>query len=143
MKLFTIGCAILLTLPCEAQNITGSIFGTVQDTSGQTAPGATVTIRNEATASTLKETTDDRGDFTANGLLPGTYSLLVMKAGFKQFEQSGIVLTAGERRSVGTLALQLGAISETVTVTALTADVQTVSSERSGLVTNKQLTDLM
>jgi hypothetical protein len=67
----------------------------------------------------------------------------VMKTGFKQFEQSGIVLTAGERRSVGALALQLGAVSETVTVTAVTADVQTVSSERSGLVTNKQLTDLM
>lgn len=143
MKLSVVVWAIALALPCAAQNVTGSIFGTVQDASGQMAPGAAVTITNEATSSTLNQTTDDRGDFTANGLLPGTYSLLVMKAGFKKFEQSGIVLTAGERRPVGPITLQLGAVSETVTVTAVTADVQTVSSERSGLVTNKQLTDLM
>src|SRR5713226_5145765 len=132
MKLSAIACAIALALPCAAQSVTGSIFGTVQDASGQVAPGATVTVTNVATSSTLKQMTDERGDFTLNGLLPGTYSLLVMKAGFKQFGQSGIELTAGERRSVGALTLQLGAVSETVTVTAVTADVQTVSSERSG-----------
>jgi len=53
--LFKIACVILFALPCAAQNVAGSIFGTVQDTSGQAAPGAAVTITNEATASSLKE----------------------------------------------------------------------------------------
>lgn len=143
MKLFAIACALTLALPCAGQNVTGSISGAVQDTSGQFVPGAVVTILNKATIASVKLLSDERGDFTANGLQPGTYTLLVAKSGFKQFEQSDLVLTAGERRSVGTLTLQVGAVNETVTVTAVTASVQTVSAERSGLITNKQVTDLM
>jgi hypothetical protein len=73
MKLIV--CAILLTLPCAAQNVTGSIFGTVHDAVGQVVPGATVTITNEATSSALKQTTDERGDFTVNGQQPGHQQL--------------------------------------------------------------------
>ncbi|MBI1789519.1 MAG: carboxypeptidase regulatory-like domain-containing protein, partial [Acidobacteria bacterium] len=134
---------MMLTLPCAAQNVTGSLSGTVLDSSGQVVPGAAVTVSNRATLASVQLITDDRGDFTANGLQAGTYSLLVVKSGFKQFEQPGIELTAGERRAVGNLTLQLGAVNETVTVTASTATVQTVSAERSGLITTKQVTDLM
>jgi hypothetical protein len=67
----------------------------------------------------------------------------VARAGFKTFQQSGVVLTAGERRSVGTLALEVGTVSESVTVTSEAAAVQTVSAERSGLVTGPQVVDLM
>ena len=143
MRLFTTVLITILALPCAAQNVTGSISGVVQDTSGQLVPGASVTISNNATVATVKLQTDDRGDFTAAGLQAGTYSLRISKEGFKQFEQSGLVLTAGERRSVGGLTLQVGAVNETVTVTGVAASVQTVSAERSGLITKKLVTDLM
>jgi len=144
MRLVRVIFAILAASPgVFAQNVTGSIFGTVDDPSGQAVLGAAVTLRNQATASSVQLLTDERGGFTANGLLPGSYSLTIAKAGFKQIEQSDIVLTAGERRSLGPLVLQLGAVTETVWVNADPAAVQTVSSERSGLVSHKQLTDLM
>ncbi|MFN7925893.1 MAG: TonB-dependent receptor [Bryobacteraceae bacterium] len=133
----------LCALPCAAQNVTGAISGSVQDSSGQTVPAASVTVSNTATGTAVKLTTDDRGDFTANGLQAGTYRILVSKGGFKQYEQSDIVLTAGERRAVGSLVLQLGAVNETITVAAAGASVQTVSAERSGVITRKQMTDLM
>lgn len=143
MKLFPIALCIGIVLPCAAQNVTGSLSGSVQDPSGQFVPDASVTISNQATLASVKLLTDDRGDFTANAVQPGTYTVLVTKSGFKQFEQSDVVLTAGERRSVGILTLQVGTVNETVTVTAVAAAVQTVSAERSGLITNKQVTDLM
>src|SRR4051794_2497299 len=68
MKLYAFGCAIILPLCCAAQNVTGSISGIVQDPSGQFVPDASVTISNQATTASVKLLTDERGDFTANGL---------------------------------------------------------------------------
>ena len=143
MKLYAMVCAMILPLCCAAQNVTGSISGIVQDTSGQFVPGASVTITNKATTASVKLLTDERGDFTANGLQAGAYALLISKEGFKQFVLPDVVLTAGERRAIGGLTLQVGAVNESVTITAVTPSVQTVSAERSGVITTKQVTDLM
>src|SRR2546422_10416722 len=90
MRLSIFACTLMLALPSGAQNVTGSISGSVQDSSGQVVPAAGVTISNSATGAAVKLTSDERGDFTANGLQAGTYSLLIAKSGFKQFEESGI-----------------------------------------------------
>ena len=125
------------------QNVTGSLSGFIQDPGGQTVAQAEVRLTNTATGSEAATLTGERGDFVFNGLPAGPYKLVSTKPGFRQFEQPGIVLTAGERRSVGTLTLQVGVVTETISVTASAASVQTVSAERSGLITNRQVTDLM
>ena len=81
MKLAMIGCAVMLVLPCAAQNVSGSISGNVQDTTGQVVPDAAVTISNRATRASMKVTTDERGDFTVNGLQPESYSLQIVNRG--------------------------------------------------------------
>jgi hypothetical protein len=125
-----------------AQNVTGSIIGTVVDSTDRVLVGAKVTLANAATGAKNEVLSDGRGAFTIGGLLPGTYSIAASFTGFKSLEKTGIVLTASERRSVGNLALEVGEVSEKVAVVAESAAVQTVSAERSGLITKSQITEL-
>jgi hypothetical protein len=126
-----------------AQNVTGSLTGFVNDSSGNSVEGARVILASPAGKYESETLTDARGAFVFNALSVGSYNLSIAKPGFRQFEESGVVLTAGERRSVGVLTLQLGVITETVSVTATGASVQTVSAERSGVITTSQVTGLM
>ena len=100
----------------SAQTITGEISGTVTDPSGAVVPGATVELIREGTSATRTGTTNQSGIFVFPALPPGTYTLKVNAAGFRSFEQTGIVLTANERVSVGQIELQVGGTAETVTV---------------------------
>jgi hypothetical protein len=104
---------------------------------------AEITLINSATSARFTTTSNVQGLFTLSGLLPGSYTLSVSKGGFKRFEQTDIVLTASERRSVGEIRLELGAVTEQVTVTAVGSAVQTVSAERSSVITTTQVTELM
>jgi len=70
------------------------------------------------------------------------YHRLHTHRGFKTYQQNGIVLTANQRLDLGNLILQLGAVSETVTVQAEAAGVQTDSSEQSAVLTSNQLSNL-
>lgn len=126
-----------------SQTVTASISGSVEDPSGQVIAGATVTLMNQGTGAHIRAVTDSSGNFIFTGLLPSTYTVEASHAGFKKFERRELVLTAGEHKSAGNLKLEIGALSETVTVTAQTATIQTASAERSGLISEKQATDLM
>jgi hypothetical protein len=125
-----------------AQNVTGTITGSALDPSGEAVTLAVVDLTNEATGARLGLTTDSRGAFVFGGLLPGTYAVTVNQPGFKQLEHRGIVLTAGERRELGRLRLEIGEVKESVSVVAAAAAVQTASAERSGLITKTQITSL-
>ena len=135
---------LFLGLPVPyAQTVSGSIAGNALDPSGSPVPNAEAIAANEATAAQFRSVTDERGAFVINGLLPATYTISISKQGFRPFRQTGFVLTAGERRSAGTIQLELGAVTDTISVTAEATTVQTVSGERSGVITNRQMTDLM
>src|ERR1700746_2965977 len=103
---------------CNAQDITGRIVGTVTDPSGASVPSATVNIVNEATQATRKITADQNGYFVADQLPTGTYTVTGENTGFKKTTKTGNVVTAGGRLTVD-LALQIGAMTETVFVTAV------------------------
>lgn len=134
---------LLLSSPGFSQTVTGTISGSIQDPSGAPVPAADIRLINNATAATISVVTSNRGDFVLSGIPPAGYKLIAAKTGFRSSEQDGIELTAGERRSLGSITLELGTVQETVLVTAQSVAVQTVSAERSGLITNKQMTDLM
>src|SRR5580658_4463614 len=125
----------------NAQDITGRIVGTVTDSSGAAVPGTTVTILNEATGAARKITADQNGFYAADELPAGTYSVTAEQAGFKTTTETGNALSAGGRLTVD-LRLQVGAVTETVTVTAVGDTVNTTSGEISTTITQQQVLDM-
>jgi hypothetical protein len=126
----------------DAQTVTGSIAGAVEDSSGNVIPGASVTLINEGTAETRRGTTGERGAFVFPSLQPGVYTLHVEAQGFQTIERKNNHLTANEQLSVGAIRLGMGALSDTVTVTAEGTLVETGSSERSSLLTPEQMANV-
>jgi len=125
-----------------SQNIAGSISGSVEDPSGAAIVAAEITLTNTATGNTQTTTTNERGLFVLPGVLAGSYSLKVTSEGFQAYARSGIQLTPGEIRNLGTIVLTLGALTESVSVVDTPAVVQTASGEVSATVTGTQINDL-
>jgi Carboxypeptidase regulatory-like domain len=126
----------------SAQGLTGQISGVVTDTGGGAMPGATVTVKNVGTNLTREAVTGVDGVFVITNLLAGTFDLTVTVQGFKPYEQKGIVLGATERLALRTIALEIGGLSEVVSVTAESVKVQTTSGERSATITSSQIEDV-
>ena len=117
----------------QAQGLTGQISGTVTDTTGAVLPGVTVTIRNAGTGLTRETVTGADGVFLFPDLLAGSFDLTVIMQGFKTYEQKGIALGATDRLRLRAIALDVGGLSETVTVSssAPTASVMVRNATRS------------
>jgi hypothetical protein len=124
-----------------AQDIFGRISGTVTDSSGAYVAGAKVTIVNEATQVTRETAADKNGYFVADQLPVGTYSVVAEKVGFKKVTKKGNEVTAGGRLTVD-LKLDVGAVTETVTVTATGDTVNTTSGEISTTITQQQVQNM-
>src|SRR6266850_2340089 len=125
-----------------AQEITGSIVGTVSDSKGGVVPNARVTITNtdqQVVVRTLK--TDDRGEYAAPLLPVGRYSVTAEIAGFKKVTQSGVVLNVNDKLAVN-FNLEVGTVSETVSVEANALQVDTQSASATGVVTGTQVREL-
>jgi hypothetical protein len=120
--------------PAGAQGVSGQIGGSVVDSSNAAIPGATVTVRNTATAVTRETVTDAQGLFVFTNLLAGTYDLKITMSSFRTYEQKNIVLTATERVSVPPITLEVGGLDEVVTVEATALRAGTQSGERSGTI---------
>jgi hypothetical protein len=125
-----------------AQDVNGSIAGSIADPGGAAVVGATVKLVSEATNSTTTETTNGEGNFIFNVVRPGFYSVSIEHPGFKKFKKDHIELSPGEKLAVGTLSLSVGSVNETIEVTAVGAQIQTATSERSGVITSSEIQDL-
>lgn len=134
----------LLTLPvaAPAQQVTGSISGTIADPTGSAIAGASVRLLSEQTGATRSVESDSAGSFNFTAVPPGTYTVSVERAGFKKFQKQQIELTAGDTIGLGVVQLAVGSVSESVTVQAQGSMVQTASSERAGIVTSEEVKDL-
>jgi carboxypeptidase family protein len=113
MLLFVLG----LSSPAIAQSFLGTIRGTVVDPQGQVVPGAAVLITDEATGVPRSLDTDAQGRYEAPNMRPGTYRVEVITQNFKKFERTGVLLRAAGTALVD-VTLELGSLSETVTVSA-------------------------
>jgi len=136
-----IALGLVLAESALAQLTTGTISGTVSDQSGAAVPAATVTIKNVGTGITRAAVTDDRGRYEAPNLPIGDYQVSVALAGFQTSIRTGIELTVG-RRAVVDLTLQVGEVTQTVTVTGEAAFVETTTATVSNLVDEKRVGDL-
>jgi Carboxypeptidase regulatory-like domain len=104
--------------PASAQD-TGTIAGTIIDQSGQVLPGVTVTLTNERTADSRTPVTDERGEFAFRAVPPGLYTVRTELAGFRSFEQRNNVLNASAILSLGSPKMEIGVLSEVVSVGVL------------------------
>jgi hypothetical protein len=119
-RIFTALIVVLaLTAPAFAQSqaINGTIEGTILDAQGGVLPGVTVTISNVDTGDSRTVVTNESGLYRAPLLPLGTYRVSAELQGFRTYEQTGITLTAG-RTAVVDIKMTVGALQETITVTA-------------------------
>ncbi len=124
-----------------AQLTSGTILGSVQDSTGAVIPGATVVATAPNIGSTRTVKSGSNGTFSLPNLPAGTYNLTVTMAGFQTLTKNGLVLDSASNLNAGNLSLNAGAENVTVSVTADTGQeqIQAESGERSDLVTSKQL----
>src|SRR2546423_278662 len=119
----------------------GTISGTVRDEKGAIVPKAEVSIQSEATGTSRTVTSDDNGFYLAPSLPARRYTISTAPHGFKKTIASGVDLHVAENKVVN-LDLQVGQVSETVTVSSDASPVETRSGEISSLITEKQVTEL-
>src|SRR5713101_4637169 len=119
---------MLLTVSVYGQTTNGSIQGTVTDSSGATLSRATVTARNLDTRLTNSTVTTDAGLYSLPNLPPGRYSVKVEATGLKKYEREGVTVLTGSTVSLD-IEMQLGSITETVTVNADASQIETATSD--------------
>jgi hypothetical protein len=118
--------------PASAQITTASVGGIVKDAQGGVIPGATLTLLSETLGTqTASVFSNEYGDFVFANVRPDRYVIEVSMVGFKTLKTSGIVVSTGDKVNLGTLVIELGALSDTVTVESQMPLVQTQSAERS------------
>jgi len=123
------------------QAVTGTIIGTVKDSSGAAVSDTPVVIVGEATGLTRTANTDAGGEYTAPSLPPGTYTVSVEAKGFKKTSITGLQLGVDQKMRADVI-LEIGAVSETVQVQGAAPVVQSESSELAQTVTERQINDL-
>jgi outer membrane receptor protein involved in Fe transport len=106
---------LLIAGPCLAQQITGSITGTVIDPTGAAVSGATAKLTNTGTGLVQSSGVDDGGNFRFLLLPPGTYSLQVTAPGFRSLLREGLIVEVDRSLAVP-VTLQIGQVSDTIEV---------------------------
>jgi hypothetical protein len=135
---------LLLTLvsTCAfAQETRSMLFGRVLDPQGSAVVGATVTVRNADTGVALKFITNDTGYYEATLLLPGSYQVEAEAPGFKHLVRKGVTLPVSSRFEV-TLTLEVGGVTETVSVTADAPLLETNAVASGRVLDNKTVMEL-
>ena len=131
----------LLLASSRAQVTTATFYATVTDSSGALVPSAPVTLVHEETATAITRQTNEAGEVTFDFLRVGTYLIRVEATGFKRFESKGLALSSGQtvRQSY---SLEVGALSDTITVESAAPLVNTASSEQMQTFEGFKVTEL-
>jgi hypothetical protein len=124
--------ALLLSAAwAPAQTVSGSISGAVLDATQAAVANARVTATERTKKTVLTTVTDAEGRFVFPQVLPGTYDVAVVATGFKRLDKTNIVLNGNEKLAIGDLTLEVGAVEQSVEVSAQAVALQTESGERS------------
>ena len=130
----TFVAAILITVlcftspPAAAQTLYGSVVGNVKDTQGAVVPGATVTLLNTGTNLKRETVTDAEGTYNFVNVLAGSYDVKIALQGFREAVRTGVPVTVGQISRVD-MALEIGAMNETITVKSEAELLQTDKSD--------------
>jgi hypothetical protein len=138
------GLAVICCLaPPEAgaQAVTGTILGTVKDTTGAVVPGATVTVTNTGTGFSRALVTDRHGEYNAPSIPTGTYSVTAEITGFKKVTKTNVLLGVDQKVRID-VGLEVGGLEEVVEIQAETPLLQTSSSDLGTTVVEEQIKTL-
>ena len=138
-----VGIALALSLasPVCAQEFRATISGHVVDASGGAVPSTRIQAVNLANNETTSALSDPSGAYTIPFLRPGTYNVTATAAGFKQFKRDQLTLEAAKVVGLN-ITLEVGAVTESVEVTATAAALETQSASRGGVVSERQVAEL-
>ncbi len=139
LLLVALACSTLAVSAAFAQNITGSLSGTVVDPTGAVVVGADVTLTNEASRDVRRTKSNADGYFAFAAVPPGSYSVGIETPGFSKYEQKGVTLKIGDSRSLRTVALKVAGMTEEATVTASVDLAPLNSGEKSATLTSDQI----
>ncbi len=131
---------LFLTNAAFAQTETARLQGTVTDAQGAIVAGATVKVTSSGTGRSVQATTDDEGNYSILSLQPGRYQVEVSQANFKTTQQE-ITLEVAQNANL-VVALETGAVSETVTITSDVPLVESTSSAIGNVVSGREIVEL-
>jgi hypothetical protein len=138
-KLFLLLFSLSVLVAQEANQ--GSITGFAHDQSQSVVPNAEITVTSVATGLVRTVRTTQEGMYTVLALQPGVYNVRAAAAGFKNVAQNGIVLNVGASVRLN-FQLEVGAVSETVTVEGVAPVLKTETGEVSTIVSGTQVTEI-
>jgi Carboxypeptidase regulatory-like domain/TonB-dependent Receptor Plug Domain len=118
-----------------------TLRGNVKDPSGAVVSQATVTLINPRTAGERKTRTNSEGNYVFSAVDPGSYSIKIEGTGFKTLTQTDVVLSPSEIRGLDA-TLEIGATSETVTISGTIEEIKTETGEKSNTITASQIENL-
>ena len=139
--LLLVSLLILGASVSRAQVTTATFYGSVTDPTGAAVAAATATLTHQETGAVLTRATGSDGEFSFDFLRVGHYTLSIQSTGFKRYERPGIELTAGQSVRQA-FALEVGNLSETVTVEGAGAQVNTVSAEQLQSFDSRTMTEM-
>ncbi|HZI19208.1 MAG TPA: carboxypeptidase regulatory-like domain-containing protein [Pyrinomonadaceae bacterium] len=126
--------------PAAAQEITGSIVGTVTDPAGAVVPNAEIVLRNRNTGEERRVQTDGEGRYVLPRLQPGLYDLTIRAQGFKEHVFRALEINVNDRKTLN-VTVEAGALDETVTVTGEAPLIQT-SPTVGSVVENRRVVEM-
>src|SRR5687767_2587177 len=132
---------VVLISHADAQVTTSTLVGLVRDAQNAVIPGATVVATHEGTGVSREGVTDANGEFVFSALPNGPYSVRVELTGFKTLQQRGMQLGAGQTVRQ-TFTLEVGTLSETVTVSGEAPLVDTAASLQADTLGSQEVTEL-
>jgi len=137
-------CILALTPLCVfSQNATGSLSGTVTDSSNAVVPDAKVVLKNEATQTVRESVSNGSGYFNFQAVPPATYTLTVSASGFTTWEERNIPFTQGASVTIPNIVLQVGGTkSEVAVVAANDVIVPTDTGQTSTTLNQHMITQL-
>ena len=135
-------CLLLLLIPLAYGQVDqGVILGSVTDTTGAAVPGAALTIANVDTGISHETETNAEGYYRSVPVPAGNYTVAVEYSGFKRTVRSGITLEI-EQQALVDLVLEVGAVTEEVTVTAAAPLLQVTEASQGEVIDNRKIVDL-
>ncbi len=134
-------CALLALLVSASAQEAGRLAGLITDSAGAPVNGAAIVITNVRTNLTSAYLSNEQGRFTSAGLRPGEYNVSVEMQGFKRFLQTGVVVRVGDDIELP-IRLELGVVSESVTVTGETPLIQSNTSAVGEVIEHQLISDL-
>ncbi|HVW04648.1 MAG TPA: carboxypeptidase-like regulatory domain-containing protein, partial [Vicinamibacterales bacterium] len=127
----------------SAQITTGTVSGTIKDSTGAVVPGATVVLTSEARGTkSAPVVTNESGDFVIPNVTADTYTLEVTMTGFRPIKREHVPVSGGDRVALPVMTLEAGGQNEVINVTAEAPLIQAQSGERSFAVTTEQVANL-